>query len=161
MCVCEWRPSRRALCASTVLVEKPGLQWKLWLGGRLKRKGKEREMFRCIKRKWKCLGHGEWEQRRKEEENKCWDDRKSRRGREMGGFGPPLWVLVSPVSSTGPQQTTESKVDGKETQEVVGEKFLELSGRLSDTCLWLTNLPLLSPSLSSRGELSLGRESGC
>lgn len=39
--------------------------------------------------------------------------------------GPP----VSPASSTGPQQTTHTEggvVDGKETQEVVDEKFLEL-----------------------------------
>lgn len=31
------------------------------------------------------------------------------------GFGTSLWVLVSPVSSTGPQQTTDTVrgVDGK------------------------------------------------
>lgn len=52
-----------------------------------------------------------------------------------GGFGPSQWVLVSPVSSTGPQQTRERKVDGKETQEVVDEKLLALAGWLSDTCL--------------------------
>lgn len=40
------------------------------------------------------------------------DERKRRRGREMGEFGPPLRVLVSPVSSTGPQQTTERERGG-------------------------------------------------
>lgn len=74
---------------------------------------------------------------KKEKENKYEDDRKGRRGREigLGEFGPPLWVSVSPVSSTGSQQTTEKEVDGKKTQEVVDEKFLELVGWLSSTCL--------------------------
>lgn len=49
-------------------------------------------------------------------------------GRKMGGSGSPLWVLVSPVSSTGPQPTIEREVDGNETQEVVDEEFLELAG---------------------------------
>lgn len=48
------------------------------------------------------------------------------------GFGPRLWVLVSPVSSSGPQQTAEREVHGKETQEVVAGW---LAGWRSDTCL--------------------------
>lgn len=59
------------------------------------------------------------------------NDRKSRRGREMGGgggFGAPLRVSVSPVVRTG-------TVDGKEAQKDVDEKFLELAGWPSDTCL--------------------------
>jgi len=53
-----------------------------------------------------------------------------------GGFGFPLWVLISPVSSTGPQQTTETEVaDGKKTLGVVDEKFHQVAGWLSGTCL--------------------------
>ena len=54
---------------------------------------------------------------------------RAEEGREMGGgSGAPLRVSVSPVGSTGP-------VDGKEARKDVDEKFLELAGWPSDTCL--------------------------
>lgn len=69
------------------------------------------------------------------------------------GFGPRMWLSESPMSSSGPQQTAEREVDGKEKQEVV-------AGWLSDTCLWLTNLLLVPSSLLSLGRMSQEKAMG-
>lgn len=69
------------------------------------------------------------------------------------GFGPRMWLSESPVSSSGPQQTAEREVDGKEKQEVVAVW-------LSDTCLWLTNLLLVPSSPLSLGRMSQEKAMG-
>lgn len=62
------------------------------------------------------------------------------------GFGPRLWLLVSPVSSSGPQQTAEREEDGEETYEAV-------AGWPAVRHLPLTHQPpASSPPLSTRGE---------
>lgn len=91
-------------------------------------------------------------------------DKVLEKGREVveeraeEGIGLPPWVLLSPVSSTEPQQTTETeKMDGKGNTGRSGwQNAFSFAGWLSGTCLWLSNLQLCP--LSSREGSSLCRE---
>lgn len=56
-CVCEWRPGRKALRASAVLVEKSGQRPAVekkkntgWDGGGSQSKGKVGDTFKCMRR---------------------------------------------------------------------------------------------------------------